>query len=140
MLAALTTGAVAFGTVAATGAVTGVAARATAERDLARQQQQARAAAQALAAYKRAVQVAPARQVVVVTKTRPQRTVVHTHVVHRVSSAGVAQVGTGWPVTQSVGTSAPAAAPVRSQSSASSSHHTAAPPPPPPPPAPSSGS
>ncbi len=135
MVAALTTGAVAFGTVAATGVATGAAAHATAERDLARRQQDAQAAAQALAAWRRSVQVAPARRVIVVTRVRPQRTVVHTRVVHQVSAAGVAQVGAGAAVTSSVGGTAPAPAPVRSTST-----QQAAPPPPPPPPAPSSGS
>lgn len=138
MVAALTTGAVAFGTVAATGLATGAAAHATAERDLARRQQDAEAAAQALAAWQRSVQVAPARRVVVVTRVRPQRTVVHTRVVHRVSAAGVAQVGAGAPVTQSVGGTAPAPAPVSRASR--STQQAAPPPPPPPPPAPSSGS
>jgi hypothetical protein len=138
MLAALTTGVVAFGTVAATGVATGLAAHATAERDLARRQQDAQAAAQALAARRRSVQVAPARRVIIVTRTRPQRTVVHTRVVHRVSSSGVAQVGVGGAVTSSAGLAAPAPAPVRVQ--ASTPQAAPPPPPPPPPPAPSSGS
>jgi hypothetical protein len=136
MVAALTTGAVAFGTVAATGVATGAAAHATAERDLARRQQDAQEAALALAAWRRTAQVAPARRVIVVTKVRPQRTVVHTRVVHRASTAGVAQVGAGAAVTPAVGGTAPAPAPVRS----TSTQQAAPPPPPPPPPAPSSGS
>lgn len=136
LVAALTTGAVAFGTVAATGVATGAAAHATAERDLARRQQDAQTAAQALAAWRRSVQVAPARRVIVVTRVRPQRTVVHTRVVHQVSAAGVAQVGAGAAVTSSVGGTAPAPALVRS----TSTRQAAPPPPPPPPPAPSSGS
>lgn len=138
MLAALTTGTVAFGTVAATGAATGMAAQATAERDLARRQQQAQDAAQALATWRRSVQVAPVRRVVVVTRQRPQRTIVHTRVVHQVSAPGVAQVGTGGTVSPPVVASAPAAAPVRAQTSTVQAPPP--PPPPPPPPAPSSGS
>jgi hypothetical protein len=139
MLAALTTGTVAFGTVAATGVATGLAANATAERDLARRQEEAQAAAQAQAAWRRSVQVAPVHRVVVVTRTRPQRTVVHTRVVHQVSGTGVAQVGTGGTVTQPVSGAAPAPAPVRTQTSTQQAAPPP-PPPPPPPPAPSSGS
>lgn len=135
LLAALTTGTVAFGTVAATGVATGLAAHATAERDLARRQQDAQAAAQALAAWRRSAQVAPARRVVIVTKPRPRRTVVHTRVVHQVSGVGVAQVGAGGVVTRPVAGAAPA--PVRTRTSI---QQAAPPPPPPPPPAPSSGS
>lgn len=138
LLAALTTGTVAFGTVAATGVATGLAAQSTAERDLARRQQEAQAAAQALAAWRRSVQVAPARRVVVVTQPRPQRTIVHTRVVHQVSGAGVARVGTGGTVSAPVSGAAPAPAPVRTQTSTQQA--AAPPPPPPPPPAPSSGS
>ena len=138
MLAALTTGTVAFGTVAATGAATGLAAQATAERDLARRQQEAQEAAQALASWRRSAQVAPVRRVVVVTRQRPQRTVVHTRVVHQVSGAGVAQVGTGGTVSPPVAAAAPAPAPVRAQTSTVQA--APPPPPPPPPPAPSSGS
>lgn len=138
LLAALTTGTVAFGTVAATGVATGLAAHATAERDLARRQEDAQAAAQALAAWRRSAQVAPVRRVVVVTHARPQRTVVHTRVVHQVSGAGVAQVGAGGTVSRPVTVSAPAPAPVNTQTSTQQA--APPPPPPPPPPAPSSGS
>jgi hypothetical protein len=138
LLAALTTGTVAFGTVAATGVATGLAAQATAEHDLARRQEEAQVAAQALAAWRRSAQPAPARRVVVVTQPRPQRTIVHTRVVHQVSGAGVARVGVGAAVTRPVGGAAPAApAPVRTRTS---TQQAAAPAPPPPPPAPSSGS
>ena len=139
LLAALTTGAVTFGAAAATGAATGVAAQATAEQDNAKRQEQAAAQAQAMAAYRRSVQPTPGSRTIVVTKTRPHRTVVHTRIVHQVSGPGVATVGGGSPVTVRPATSSGSST---GGSSAVTSHPAAPPPPPPPPPppAPSSGS
>ena len=138
LLAALTTGTVTFGAAAATGAATGVAARATAEQDNAKRQEEAVAQTQAMAAYRRSVQPTPANRIIVVTQPRPQRTVVHTRIVHQASGAGVAKVGSGSTVT---------APPITSGGATSGGSSTttrpaapAPPPPPPPPPAPTSGS
>jgi len=119
-LVALLTGAATFGTVAATGAVTGIAAHDSALRDRARAEADAFRTASARAAAVRARQRIPWSPLVTVLKNRPHRTVVHTVVVHRVSRPGVASVGAGAPVS-----APPARAPA---------------PPPAPAPAPSSGS
>lgn len=141
---AVATGLVTFSAVAATGAVSGWAARATGARDEARRQADAEARAQAYAAYRRAVQVAPESRLSVVTVTRPHRTVVRTNVVHRVSQAGVAQVSSGGglsPVPVYSPSSAPQGGHVSTAGSGSVPAPAPAPPPPAPaPPAPSSGS
>jgi len=131
-LVALLTGAATFGTVAATGAVTGIAAHHSALRDRAREEADAFRTASARAAAVRARQRIPWSPLVTVLKTRPHRTVVRTVVVHRVSSPGVASVGAGAPVR----------APVRAPSVSTPAYHPpttvsrAAPPPRPPAPAP----
>ena len=94
-LVALLTGAATFGTVAATGAVTGIAAHHSALRDRAREEADAFRTASARAAAVRARQRIPWSPLVTVVKTRPHRTVVRTVVVHRVSRPGVASVGAG---------------------------------------------
>jgi hypothetical protein len=85
---ALLTGAAAFTTVAATGVVTGLAARQTGLRDQQRAQEQAR-----LDTAPRAARPRTSRDVSVLP--RPQRIVIHTTVVRRTSREGVAAVGAG---------------------------------------------
>ena len=137
-LMSLLTGLAAFGTVAASGAATGLAARQTAVRNRERADAAALAAEQARADSVRSA-MSQRPRTVRVTKTRATRTVVVTRVVHAVSGPGVASVG-GGAVTAPQPVSAPAA------SSASHSTSTSAAPPPTPPPAaapapaPSSGS
>ena len=97
-LVALLTGAATFGTVAATGAVTGIAAHHSALLDRAREEADAFRTDSTRAAAVRARQRIPWSPLVTVVKTRPHRTVVRTVVVHRVSSPGVASVGGGAPV------------------------------------------
>ncbi|QWZ09029.1 hypothetical protein KRR39_04155 [Nocardioides panacis] len=98
-LLALLTGAATFGTVAATGAVTGVAAHRSALDTQAREEADAFRAASVRAAAGRAAQRIPWSRVVTVVKDRPRRTVVHTVVVHRASAPGVASAGAGAPVS-----------------------------------------
>ncbi len=132
-LVALTTGVVALGSFAATGVATGLAAKQTTERDAARADAEATAAALARAAAARARQPLPWSPQITVVKHRPSRTVVRTHVVHQVSSVGVAAPASGG----SVGYSAPVqSAPSTSSGGGGASTTFSAPPPPPPPPAP----
>src|SRR5690349_15139465 len=83
---AMTTGLAAFASALAAGTATGVVARSAAAKAQAAEQRQSSATAQALAAWARSRQAstAPARTVVL-TRPRPQRTVVHTRVVQEVS-------------------------------------------------------
>lgn len=140
-LAALSTGVVVFGTVTATGAVTGLAAHETSLRDQAQQEQQARQAAKESAAYQRKLYRNAARVdpgTVTIERSRPHRTVVHTRVVHQAGAPGVAQVGGGAPVTSAPTTTGSAGS--SGGSSTAALPPPAPPPPPPKPPAPSSGS
>lgn len=133
-LVAVLTGTATFATMTATGVATGLAARQTGLRDRERALEQARLAEARRAAALREAARSP--RVVVLTKQRPTRTVVHTRVVHQVSSGGVATVGSGSVLSSSTsgGTSG---------SSTAGSPGVVAPAPPPPPapaPAPTSGS
>ena len=98
-LLALLTGAATFGTVAATGAVTGVVAHRSALDAQAREEADAFRTASVRAAAGRAAQRIPWSRVVTVVKDRPRRTVVHTVVVHRASAPGVAAAGAGAPLS-----------------------------------------
>lgn len=139
-LLALMTGVATFGSFAGTGIVTGVAAHDTALQDQERAQADALAAAAQRAAASRAAQPLPYSPTIVVTKARPQKTVVE-----EVSVPAAAAVGSGGTVSPT----APAAPPVAAAPAPPAGGTTvsqappAAPAPPPAPapaPAPSSGS
>ncbi len=143
-LVALLTGAATFGSVAATGAATGLAAHQSALRDRAREEADAFRVAAARATAGRAAQRIPWSPLTTLVKTRPQRTVVRTVVVHRASRAGVAAAGAGAPVSSPVYQPAPAASAPSGGSGGGSTVSRAPSPPrapaPAPAPAPSSGS
>jgi hypothetical protein len=129
-MAAATTGVMMFGAVAATGVVTGLVARKTAEQNASEQQESSAVAGTADQRQDaRPGAQRPAGQI----RLRPQRTVLHTRIVRWVSAPGVVQPGPGADVTNSrppVTSDAPAPAPAPSRTTA----------PPAPAPAPSSGS
>lgn len=148
-LLALLTGAAAFGSFVATGAVTGLAARQMGEQDQAKEQAKADAARAHQVAASRATQRIAWTPRITVSEPRPQRTVVE-----RVSGPAAASPGSGGPVTSNAATSnAATSSPVTSSpatasqpaGSTSTSSAPAAPAPAPaaapaPAPAPSSGS
>ena len=135
------TGLAVFGTLAATGAVAGEAARSY-HADQSRKQEEAAH----LAAEAEAARIAAIPEYVVVEKRRPHRTVVKTTVIDRLASTGLTRPSAGGAVT-----SRPASGGSRSSGSpgtATKKPPTRKPPtqkpptakPPPAPPAPSSGS
>ena len=132
-LLALMTGLATFGAFAGTGTVTGLAAHQTAMRDQERAQADALTAGVQRAAASRSVHPLPYSPTIIVTKPRPQKTVVE-----QVSVPGAAAVGSGGAVS-----AAPAAPAAGGSASSSSAAPAPAPPPAPAPapvPAPSSGS
>jgi len=148
VLAALTSGAFAVGSLAAAGALTGVAARQTTMSEQARRDN---ATAQLLLARTEAARTDPRPPVpatVVILRPRPVRTVVQTQVLHRASAPGTAAVGTGGTVSSTPSSSSPPpaaapapAAPARVVQAAPAPQPAAPPAPKPAPaPAPSSGS
>src|SRR5680860_1301454 len=103
-LLALMTGLATFGTFAATGTVTGLAAHQTALRDQEREQTDALAARAQRTAASRATPPLPYSPTITLTKTRPQDTVVR-----QVSVPAVTSVGEGGTVSSAPPASAPPA-------------------------------